>query len=75
MKKNAKISEFNEFLAEACSLRGVALIDLNGRLSYPGQDHLDERYSLGGIHLNAEGYKIWAEEIRRQPVWGGRDGT
>jgi len=61
---NHKVKVLNQKLKEFYSSHGIKSIDLNPRISEG--ECLLKNYSNDGIHLNAAGYKIWAEEIRLQ---------
>lgn len=53
---NARIQS----LAEA---KGLCYINLFHTLA-DEQGYLDEKYTLGGVHLSAQGYRLWMEELR-----------
>lgn len=66
LKLNERIVELNEDIKELCSKRdncyfinsGVALVDNKG--------NLEHKYHIGdGIHLNANGYHIWIQELKK----------
>jgi len=59
--KNPEVKKLNESLFKYSKENEVDFLDLNLRLSRDGI--LIEKYTRDGIHLNAEGYKIWCEEI------------
>ena len=59
--KNPEVRKLNELLYEYSKKNKVDFIDLNLRLSRDGI--LIEKYTRDGVHLNAEGYKIWGEEV------------
>lgn len=61
---NAKVKTLNKKLKELYSRHGIEFIDLNSRIAEG--DCLSKNYTNDGIHLNAAGYKIWAEAIRLQ---------
>lgn len=61
---NHKVKILNQKLKEFYSSHGIQVIDLNPRISEG--ECLLKNYSNDGVHLNAAGYKIWAEEIRLQ---------
>lgn len=61
---NHKVKILNQKLKEFYSSHGIEVIDLNPRISEG--ECLLKNYSNDGVHLNAAGYKIWAEEIRLQ---------
>lgn len=59
--KNPEVRKLNELLYEYSKENEVDFIDLNLRLSRNGI--LIEKYTRDGVHLNAEGYKIWCKEV------------
>lgn len=60
--KNARIVEFNTLLQQVAAARGLQYIDIWSGLAEHGQ--LPEKYHFDGIHLKADGYKVWIEKIR-----------
>ncbi len=61
---NVRVKTLNQKLKKLYSSHGIKAIDLNPRISEG--ECLLKNYSNDGVHLNAAGYKIWAEEIRIQ---------
>ena len=59
--KNPEVRKLNELLYEYSKENEVDFIDLNLRISRDGI--LIEKYTHDGVHLNAEGYKIWGKEV------------
>ena len=67
------IGPVNDKIAALAQERGVAFVDLASLLTGP-DGYLDMRYSDDGLHLNAEGYRVWVELIRPLVVVGERAG-
>jgi len=42
--------------------RGITFIPLNEHFKLKGE--LNPRYSWDGIHINADGYRLWFEQIK-----------
>lgn len=57
--KDEHILHVNEALKKLAASESITLIDL-----YPhflnADNKLDKKYTVDGLHLNAEGYKVWA---------------
>jgi lysophospholipase L1-like esterase len=61
--KNEDIIEINEELKHLAQDHDAAYIDLYPKFeSEDGQ--LAKKYTVDGVHLNGEGYKVWEETIR-----------
>ena len=60
--KNVRIAEFNALLQKAAAARGLQYIDIWSGMAENGQ--LPEKYHFDGIHLKADGYKVWIDKIR-----------
>ena len=60
--KNARFAEFNALLQKAAAARGLQYIDIWSSMAENGQ--LPEKYHFDGIHLKADGYKVWIDKIR-----------
>jgi lysophospholipase L1-like esterase len=56
------IMEYNMKVEEYCSEMGFTYIDMFSRLVSNGE--MNPNYSIDGLHLNAEGYKIWADKLK-----------
>jgi len=56
---NEEVSELNNELSGIAKTNEIAFIDLNKYLSDEG--YLKNEYTYDGLHLNAKGYKVWAE--------------
>jgi lysophospholipase L1-like esterase len=61
---NHRVKILNQKLNELYLSHGIEAIDLNPRITEGGC--LAKNFTNDGIHLNAAGYKIWAEAIRLQ---------
>jgi len=59
--RNVEIVALNDRLRELARRQNLQFIDLNARLSINGV--LAPQYTSDSIHLNAEGYKVWAAII------------
>jgi lysophospholipase L1-like esterase len=59
---NNNILDFNSQLKDFCTTHKIAWLDMNEQLSQDGK--LLKKYSLDGIHLSKEVYRIWAEKLR-----------
>lgn len=59
---NKKVKQFNEVLQRIAEETGIEYIDLHSSfVDKNGQ--LDEKFTIDGIHLNGEGYKIWVDAL------------
>lgn len=59
---NKKVKKFNEVLQRIAEEYGIEYIDLHSSfVDKNGQ--LDEKFTIDGIHLNGEGYKIWVDAL------------
>ena len=59
--RNPVITELNDFLKEYAEINNIDFIDLNKVLAK--DNVLSKDYSYNGIHLNAEGYRVWREQL------------
>ena len=60
--RRKQIQLLNQRLAKYCELSSVEFIDLNQHLAPQGD--LEARFTLDGVHLNGEGYRVWATCLR-----------
>lgn len=60
--KNARIVAFNKVLKEMAARRGLVYIDIWSAMQRDGS--LPKEMTFDGIHLTADGYRIWVEQIR-----------
>lgn len=61
--KGDEIIAVNKALESECAKRGVPYIDVYSSL-VDDKGMLDERYTNDGLHLMADGYKVWVELLR-----------
>lgn len=61
--RNKEVDKLNELLKEFAAQNNIEFIDLNSLLSQG--NFLNNEFTLDGIHLNANAYKIWALEIEK----------
>ena len=57
--KDEHIAFVNAELKKMAAEEKITLIDLHAHFLDAG-NKLDKRYTMDGLHLNAEGYKVWA---------------
>lgn len=62
---NKKVQQLNELLISYCKNKNITFIDLNKVLSPNG--YLDSNYTTDRIHLNGDGYKVWANTLKN--IW------
>lgn len=67
--RNNEVEKLNKLLREYASKNGMEFIDLNSFLSK--DKYLIDKYTWDGLHLNAEGYKLWGNEINQALVKHG----
>jgi lysophospholipase L1-like esterase len=60
----ARVQDLNSFLQTLCTDENIRFVNL-----YPefqtNENHLISEYSYDGLHLNDNGYKIWAEQVQK----------
>lgn len=59
---NQLVTELNQLLQWYCKQKNIRFIELNQILASSGE--LTSQFSLDGIHLNGQGYQLWADVIR-----------
>lgn len=59
---NSAIAKLNRLLEKHCDENGLVFIDLNAALAANGR--LASAYTTDGLHLNGEGYEVWARAIK-----------
>lgn len=65
VNKERQAVELNKELAQYCKLRGdITFINIYPHL-LDKKDKLNAKYTNDGLHLNADGYAIWVEQIRQ----------
>lgn len=62
-KNNAQIDELNEEIEKLCAEYGHTFVDIYDLL-LDSDGYLDKRYSDDGLHLNANGFEVWANSIK-----------
>lgn len=60
---NDKVTQLNRLLEQYCIENKIAFIDLNKKLSKDGL--LIQAYTHDGLHLKANAYAIWRDEIQQ----------
>lgn len=55
----------NMLIRAYCESKGITFVDIFPRLTRGRGNTLRSELSSDGLHLNAEGYKIWAFELRK----------
>ena len=63
-KKNLEIIKLNEILSRLCNRKNITFIDLSERLT-DDKGGLNMAYTYDGLHPNARGFKVIADEILR----------
>lgn len=61
--RNREVTKLNKLLQEYAKKNFIEYIDLNKKMST--KNILNANITVDGIHLNAEGYKMWAIEIEK----------
>ncbi len=62
-KINLKVKRLNRLLQKYCQSQKITFLDLNMVLSPEG--YLNSKFTNDSIHLNGDGYKIWADNIKQ----------
>ncbi|RMD51411.1 MAG: hypothetical protein D6830_00430 [Ignavibacteria bacterium] len=60
-ERNREVDKLNALLREYARKNKIIFIDLNSKMSSRG--FLKNSYTWDGAHLNAKGYRIWAQEV------------
>ncbi len=71
-RRNADVEAINLAMRRWSEERHIRFVDLNARLAPAG--YLSEEFTDDGVHLTAEAYRIWAEQIRSLVHQVGRPG-
>lgn len=58
---NSKISAYNDLIKKYCHENNIDYIDLNPHFIFNAE--LNRKYTIDGVHLNIEGYKLWKDLI------------
>ncbi|MCK6615638.1 MAG: GDSL-type esterase/lipase family protein [Ignavibacteriaceae bacterium] len=61
--RNREVEKLNTLMQSWCKQNGVDFLDLNPGLSI--SKFLREELTYDGIHLKAEGYRLWGREIEK----------
>lgn len=61
--RNREVTKLNKLLQDYAKKNFIDYIDLNKKMST--KNILNANITVDGIHLNAEGYKMWAIEIEK----------
>jgi lysophospholipase L1-like esterase len=67
-KHNANVNDFNERLRKLSKEFGYDYIDLHSLMT-DDKGELKQELTADGLHINAEGYKIWKSQIDRVMGW------
>ena len=67
-KHNANVNDFNERLQKLAKEFGYDYIDLHSLLA-DDKGELKQELTTDGLHINADGYKIWKAEIEKKMGW------
>ncbi|MEJ5351189.1 MAG: GDSL-type esterase/lipase family protein [Melioribacteraceae bacterium] len=62
--RNREVDKLNKLLYDYARKNNIDYIDINSKLS-TSDKFLRPDVTWDGVHLNAEGYKIWAEEVEK----------
>lgn len=60
---NTDVLEFNKMICRYANEKKIHFLNLNASLAPLG--YLEEKYTVDGIHLNAQGYRIWVNEMKK----------
>jgi lysophospholipase L1-like esterase len=61
--KDEHIAAVNDGLKKLGTQKHITIIDLHPHF-LDSDNRLDKKYTMDGLHLNAEGYKVWAEVLK-----------
>ncbi|MBI2420190.1 MAG: hypothetical protein HYV28_20200 [Ignavibacteriales bacterium] len=61
--RNQQVTKFNQMLQEYCLSNRVEFLDMNSKLSK--DSFLRDENTHDGLHLNANGYKTWGQEVEK----------
>lgn len=62
--RNKEVAKLNSLLSDYARKNNIDYIDLNSRMS-TRDNFLRPELTWDGVHLNAEGYKIWVREVEK----------
>ena len=61
--KDEHIAAVNDGLKKLGAQKHITIIDIHPHF-LDSDNRLDKKYTLDGLHLNAEGYKVWAQVLK-----------
>lgn len=61
--RNSQVEKLNALLKDYCKKNNIEFLDLNEKLSV--NKYLRDEVTFDALHLNANGYKIWGQEIEK----------
>ncbi|NDV93997.1 hypothetical protein D0T84_03575 [Dysgonomonas sp. 521] len=64
LNKEKQIDELNKELQKLCAQEGITFINIHPAF-LGGERLLDAKYTTDGLHLNNNGYTVWADQIRK----------
>jgi lysophospholipase L1-like esterase len=67
-KHSANVNDFNERLQKLAKEFGYDYIDLHSLMA-DDKGELKQELTADGLHINADGYKIWKAEIEKKMGW------
>jgi lysophospholipase L1-like esterase/curved DNA-binding protein CbpA len=67
-KHNASVLDVNARLQKLAKEFGYDFIDLHAKMT-DDKNELKKEFTADGLHLKADGYKVWQEEINRKMGW------
>ncbi len=67
-KHNANVNDINERLKKLAKEFGYDYIDLHSLMT-DDKGELKQELTADGLHINADGYKIWKAEVERTMHW------
>ncbi|MER2090759.1 MAG: GDSL-type esterase/lipase family protein [Sporosarcina sp.] len=62
---NEKVKKFNGILQRIAEENGIEYIDLHSSF-VDNNGQLDKKFTIDGLHLNGEGYKVWVDILRQK---------
>lgn len=62
--KEKQIIDLNTSLKNLCKNSNIQYIDLYPLFTLPNQNKLYKEYTIGGLHVNGKGYKVWRDAIK-----------
>lgn len=62
--KTNDVVALNSLIQKFCNDNNITFVNIFPKLCKSGTNELDVSYSVDGLHINKQGYEIWAEELR-----------